>query len=101
MDIMNNINKYLFNKTLKTKKSRFLDFKRRIKNSYSIYAILAIVLYLSYKNKNLFFIESALIFLYGINIGSLLADHKNKKQNIVKVLKHAHFLIIALLLLYF
>ncbi len=100
MDLLNSISPF-FNKRLNiNKESKLIGLKRRIKNHYSIYSILALIFYLSYQNKNLFFIESTLIFLYGLPIGSLLAEHKDKKQNIITVLKHMHFLIIALLLGY-
>ncbi|MBS3098062.1 hypothetical protein J4209_04685 [Candidatus Woesearchaeota archaeon] len=72
----------------------------KIKNKYTIYPLLGIIFYLSSKNINLFVIESALIFLYGLPTGTLLTNIKNKKQAIKNILHHISFIIIALALFY-
>lgn len=71
-----------------------------INKSLIAYFILAIIFYLSYKNINLFIIESSLIFLYGATNASLLTNLKNK--NFVEILlKHLFFIIITISLFYF
>jgi len=62
-----------------------------------IYAILAIIFYISSKTLNLFIIESSLIFLYGLPIGTLLTK-KDKKETIINILKNAIFILVAIIL---
>jgi len=62
-----------------------------------IYIILAIIFYLSSKNLNLFIIESSLIFLYGVPIGTLMTK-KSKKETIIELLKNIPFILIAVIL---
>ena len=62
-----------------------------------IYTLLAVILYFSSKDLTLFAIESSLMFIYGIPTGSLLAP-KKKKEVFLIVLKHALFIVLAVLL---
>ncbi len=62
-----------------------------------IYIILAIIFYLSSKQLNLFIIESSLIFLYGLPIGTLITK-KSKKETVMALLKNIGFVLIAILL---
>jgi len=62
-----------------------------------IYIILAIIFYLSSKNLNLFIIESSLIFLYGVPIGTLMTK-KSKKETIINILANIPFILIAVIL---
>ena len=63
----------------------------------AIYPLLAVFLYMSSKNTNLFMIESSLIFLYGLPTGSLLINFK--KNNYIKIiLAHTTFLLVALII---
>ncbi len=64
----------------------FVEYKMSdlLKKSMLNYNILGILFFLSYNNNNLFVIESALIFLYGLPTASLIYDKKQK--NIVNIL---------------
>ena len=95
VDAINNIKR----KAIRlNKNSRIIRLKNRIKNSYSIYAALAVILYMSYKNRNLFFIRSSLVFIYGLAAGSLHAKPRNIGHNALMILKHSHFLLLSLIL---
>ena len=65
----------------------------------AVYPALAVVFYLSSKNTNLFLLESALIFMYGLPAGSLVIDLK-KKDYAAVILKHISFVVVALLLFF-
>ena len=62
-----------------------------------IYILFGMVFYLSSKRLNLFVIESSLIFLYGLPVGSLLTT-KNKKETVVKLLSNIGFVLVAVVL---
>ena len=72
------------------------------KNKYKsiiIYLILAVFLYLSYKDPTLFALESSLIFMYGFPTGSLI---KCKKKDSLKIVaKHSIFILLTMFLLLF
>ena len=68
-----------------------------INKSLIAYTVLAIIFYLSYKNINLFIIESSLIFLYGVANASLLFNLKGKNYLEI-LLKHILFVIVAIAL---
>lgn len=75
------------------------DYHYRIDERY-IYALLAVIFYLSFRNTNLFILESILIFLYGFPAGSLFCEKLVKKKLLALrklFLNHLHYLIIALL----
>lgn len=87
----------LLDEKLKIKTPKKINKITNINKSLIIYTILAIILYLSSKNTNLFIIESSLIFLYGTSNASLLFD--KKKKNYIEILsKHILFVIAALAL---
>ena len=68
---------------------------KKIIESYYIYPLLGVIFWLSSKNKSSLFIQSSLIFLYGLTSASLLV----KKNNILKlIINHASFIIVALIL---
>lgn len=62
-----------------------------------LYIILAVIFYLSSKNRNLFVIESSLMFLYGLPTGTLLTG-KSKKETVINILKNIVFVLMAVLL---
>ena len=67
--------------------------------SIIIYLILAVFLYLSYKDISLFVLESSLIFMYGVPTGSLI---KCKKKDSLKIVaKHSIFILLTIFLLLF
>ena len=75
----------------------FLEYKGKdsIKKSMVAYAMLGFLFFLGSQNKNLFLIESSLIFLYGMPAASLIY---NKKNMYVLLLKNSVFVLIANLL---
>ncbi len=76
-----------------------VDYHYRIDERY-IYALLAVIFFLSYRNQNLFILESMLIFLYGFPAGSLFCEKLVKKKLLAigkLFLNHLHYLIIAAL----
>ena len=70
----------------------------KVEESYFIYPLLGIMLFLSSVNLNLLLIESFLIFSYGLVSASLLF---NKKNYVEIAFKHVSFLIVAILLFSF
>ncbi|MCG8571015.1 MAG: hypothetical protein MJB14_12820, partial [Spirochaetes bacterium] len=72
-----------------------IKVKNNFKKSMILYFILAVILFVSLGNNNLFLIESVLIFLFGMATGSLLFKKKNHFEI---VLKNSIFLIVALAL---
>lgn len=64
--------------------------------SYAVYPLLGVLFYFSSDNPTLLLTESLLIFIYGLVTSSLLTNFK-KKNYVEIMLKHASFLIIALL----
>ena len=82
---------------LKIKNFKKINKLNDINKSLIIYFILAIIFYLSYRNINLFIIESSLIFLYGAVNASSLFDIKRKNYMEI-LLKHTLFMIITLAL---
>jgi hypothetical protein len=70
---------------------------KKLIESYYIYPLLAFIFWISSNNKPLLFIESSLIFLYGITTASLL--HK-KNYSLKLIINHTSFVVIALLLFF-
>jgi hypothetical protein len=69
------------------------------KFSFIIYILFGIILFFSSQIKQLFFLNCALIFLYGIPTGTML---KMKKRNIVfELIKHAGFFVCIILFFVF
>jgi len=65
------------------------------KFSFAIYILFGILLFLSSQIKQLFFLDCALIFLYGIPTGTML--QMKKKNIVIDVIKHAGFFVCILL----
>ena len=61
----------------------FVDFKTKdlLKNSMVNYTAFGVLFFLSSSNKNLFAIDSSLIFLYGLPIASIIYDKKKKNHH--------------------
>jgi|TARA_Y100000310_G_C20656250_1_gene802128 hypothetical protein len=77
-----------------------LLFNKKFKNNDAlIYLVLGTILALSYKNINLFLIESVLIFLYGIPAASLTFNVK--KKNYIEVFKKNIWFFIPIIIIYF
>ena len=77
--------------------SFFIEYKMKNKHNLQ-FIILGIVFFISSQNQKLLAIESALIFLYGVLISSLLY----KKETSFKILlRNSMFLIVANLLYHF
>ena len=72
-----------------------LRVNKGFKEDFLIYLIFGAIFYLSYKNTNLFVIESSLMFLYGFPTGTLLVDFKSKWRSLFEILKNIGFLIIS------
>lgn len=71
--------------------------KAPLKKSVLIYSVFGILFFISSVNTGLFAIESSLIFLYGIQAGSMM--YSKKKNNAYKILFYSFpFVIIANLL---
>jgi len=92
---------FLFlNINLKNRPFKKITKTSDLNKSLITYILLAIIFYLSYKNANLFIVESSLIFLYGIVNSSLLLNIKRK--NYIGILsKHILFIIIAQALFFY
>ncbi|MBW2987798.1 hypothetical protein KY336_04575 [Candidatus Woesearchaeota archaeon] len=69
------------------------------KFSIIIYILLGIILFLSSRIKQLFFLNCALIFLFGIPTGTMI--QMKKKNIIVEIMKHIGFFICILLFFIF
>jgi len=76
-----------------------LNKKINLENSIRVYFFLGIVFYLSSKIFNLFVIESALIFLFGIPTSSLII--KLKKRNYYDIFVKNLWFFVPVILLYF
>ena len=76
-----------------------LNKKINLENSIRVYFFLGIVFYLSSKIFNLFVIESALIFLFGIPTSSLII--KLKKKNYYEIFVKNLWFFVPAILLYF
>jgi len=74
-------------------------YKVRVNKGFNedflIYLILGAIFYSSYKNTNLFVIESSLMFLYGFPTGTLLVDFKSKWRSVFEILKSVGFLFVS------
>ena len=69
---------------------------------YFVPAMLAYVIFISSKNISLFLINSSLILLYHLSIGSILSNHGKKKQSVITILKYnLSYLILAVCLFIF
>ena len=80
----------------------FIEFKFKdlSKKSIIIYSIFGILFFLSFRNTNLFAIESSLILLYGIPTASLMYNRK-EKNHYKLVFYNIGFIIIANMLFFF
>jgi membrane-associated HD superfamily phosphohydrolase len=67
----------------------------KLKESYYIFPLLGVILYQSSNNPDFLFLQSALIFLYGLITGSMLMK---KGENLKTVLKSTSFLFVTILL---
>lgn len=69
--------------------------------NFIIYNLLALIIYLTYSDKNYFIYLSTLIFIYGIPLGSLFIEKYKKKRNLFLIkkflLSYIWFFLLALL----
>ncbi|MBW2984670.1 hypothetical protein KY361_06120 [Candidatus Woesearchaeota archaeon] len=79
---------------VKLKKSK----RKPIIISYIIYAVLAIVFYLSSRVIGMQIIISSLIFIYGLPAGTILTDPRKKAKSFWIVLSHVFYVAIAVIL---
>ena len=76
-----------------------LNIRDLLKKSIIIYSIFGILFFLSFRNTNLFAIESSLILLYGIPTASLMYNKKEKNHYKV-IFYNIYFIIIANILFF-
>ncbi len=81
--------------------SLFVEYKVNdlFKKSIIVYALIGILFFLSFKNMNLFVIETSLILLYGVTTASLI--YNKREKNIYKIISYNSVFILIANLLFF